>query len=262
MGDLEVFKQSLVAIITGMVALGVTACGGGGEDEEEDEGPEDASGAGIWSGTYRLDGQITSSPMFGLVTEEGDFTLVAVGNATRPARFFFGTGTTNGNSFSANALSYFAPGTTPSSLAGTVTDRSTISGSYSLSGESATFSLTYRNAYERASSFATLSGVYTLTIPASGTTPAGTITVDIATTGSFTYTASVTGCTITGSFTTPHSNRNYYRWTGTSSGCAAGNGAMSGTAYLDDNAAGTNRVLTLLGQNQAQTAALFVVVSK
>lgn len=257
-------KQSLVAVITGMIALGVTACGGGEEDDDEDLGPEDASGAGIWTGTYRLDGQTASHPMFGLVTEEGDFTLVATGDAAtaRPARFFFGTGSTNGNSFSANALSYFAPGKTPSSLAGTITDRSAITGSYSLTGESATFSLTYKSAYERTASFATLSGLYTLTIPAGGTTPAATITVDVATGGSFTYTASSTGCTITGSFTIPHSNRNYYRWTGTAAGCSAGDGPVSGTAYLDDNTTGTNRVLTLLGQNQAQTAALFVVVSK
>jgi hypothetical protein len=258
-----VFKRSLAAIATGMLALGLGACGGGGDDEdEEDEGPDDASGAGIWNGTYRLDGQTATTPMFGLVTEEGDFVLVAAGNTTRLPRTFFGTGTTSGNNFSANAISYGSAGKLPASLAGTVVDRSSIAGSYSITGESATFTLNYGSAYERPASFATLAGVYSVTFAATSTTPASTITVDVGGTGAFTYTSSGTGCTITGSFTIPHANRNYYRWSGTAAGCTGGNGPLNGVAYLGDNGTGQNRTLTVLGQNQAQTAPLVAVVAK
>jgi len=263
-GGFGVFEKNLSAIIVGMIALSLCACGGGGGDDEddEDEGPEDASGAGIWSGTYRLDGQTASIAMFGLVTEEADFVLVAAGNASRLPRVLFGTGTTNGNAFSANALSYQGPNKAPTSLSGTIADRSSINGSYSLTGESASFTLSYSATYDRGASLATLAGIYTTSFPATPTSPATTLTVDVGATGAFSYTNSASGCTITGSFTVPHNNRNYYRWTGTAAGCTAGDGAMSGVAYLGDNTSGQNRTLTQLGQNQAQTAALIVVTSK
>jgi hypothetical protein len=250
------FRKCLVAATTAMISMSLCACVGGGEEEEEDEGPDDASGAGIWAGTYRPDGQSSSAPMFGLVTEEGEFALVATGSASRSSRFFFGTGTTDGDNFSANAVSYSATGKLPASLAGTVVDGSSIDGSYSVTGDSATFTLNYDTAYERNASFATLAGIYTLTAPAT------TLTVDVRSNGSFMYTSSATGCTITGSFTIPHSDRNYYRWSGTASGCSAGDGSLNGLAWLSDTSAGQNRRLTMLGQNQAQTAPLLVSVSK
>ena len=247
--------KNLAATIVGMIAISLSACGGGEEEEEFDDGPDDASGVGIWSGTYRVDGTTTSPPMFGLVTEEGDFVMVVAGPTLRT---FFGTGTTNGNAFSANAISYNGPNKLPSTFSGTVMDGVSLNGSYSLTGESATFSLTYNSSYVRSASFATLAGIYSTTLSGTGTV----LTVDVGATGNFVYSNSTSGCTITGAFTIPHTNRNYYRWTGTAAGCSAGDSPMSGVAYLGDNTAGQNRVLTVLGQNQVQTASLLLILPK
>jgi hypothetical protein len=243
------------AVVTAMVALALISCGGGGDDEDEDDGPdiEDASGAGIWVGTFRIDGQADSAPMVGIVTEEGDFILVANGSGTAD-RMFFGTGTTNGNSFSANALSYNLANSskTPSSLSGTVNDGVSLGGSYSLTGESATYSLQFRSQYNRSASLASVAGVYSL--PANPNNLV--VTVAINSNGALTVNASEpAGCTMNGTVTVPHANRNYYRWSGTFTSCGALNGQHSGVLHLDDTAPGTNNTIRMFGQNQAQTLA-------
>jgi hypothetical protein len=242
------------AVLAAMVAVALASCGGGGDDEDEGfEEDDDASGAGIWVGTFRIDGQADSAPMVGIVAEEGDFILVANGAGTED-RMFFGTGTTNGNSFSANALSYnlVNMSKTPSTLSGTVNDGVSLNGSYSFSGQSATYSLQFRSQYNRAASLATVAGVYSL-----APNPANlVVTVTINSNGTLTMDASQpAGCTMNGTVTVPHANRNYYRWSGTYTTCGALNGQHSGILHLDDTAPGTNNTIRMFGQNQGQTLA-------
>lgn len=257
-------NKKLAAFMVSMLALSFAACGGGGEEDEDDVGgddeEEDASGAGIWSGTFRIDGLGTGQPMGGIVTEEGDFAFATLG--TPNARMHFGMGSTNGNSFTASATSYSAGASVPSSFMGTIVDGVSITGSYSLAGESALFNLAYSSHYVRPASLATLTGTYTLTAPATGSNPATTLTVDVIANGNFVFTNSATGCSISGNFTVPHANRNYYRWTGTAAGCPGGDGSMSGVAYLDDVTAGQSKQLVMFVRHQTQPSAGLIVVTK
>ncbi len=235
-------------VAAALFVLGMSGCsGGGGGDDDEDDGPElpEPSAAGIWSGTYRVDGQAESQSIRGLVTEEGDFMVQSSGPS---ARLFFAVGgDQNGNTFSANALAYSltGPGKTPSTLQGTLVERASLNGSYSLGGESATFTLSYQTAYERPASFATLAGVYSST----------STSVAVDANGSFVLNMS-NGCMMNGSFQVPTPSRNYYRWSGTLSDCDDRNGPATGIAHLEDAAPGTNNRLRMFGQSNAQTFAL------
>lgn len=255
-------NKMLAHFMASLMALSLAGCGGGEEKPATGVGgddDDDASGAGIWAGTYRIDGQGTGQPMGGIVTEEGDFVFATTGTS---ARMHFGSGSTNGNSFTATASSYGPASMVSSSFQGTIADGVSITGSYSLTGESALFNLTYSNIYMRAASLATLTGTYTVTVGASGSNPATTLTVDIIGNGNFVYTNSTSGCSISGNFSVPHANRNYYRWTGTASGCTAGDGAMTGVAYLADVPAGQNRQLVMMGRHATLPVAMVVLVAK
>lgn len=251
-------ERQWFVMLVAMLALGLSGCGGGGdEDDDEDDGPEDASGAGIWYGTYRVDGTTTNSPFRGIVTEEGDLAFISFNPPS--IRQFFGGGNTIGNSFSANAVTYVnLLRSVPAALQGTVIDGTSINGSYSLTGESATFSLQYqRSLYERAASLATIQGVYSLT------TSQGATSVVIEANGAVTITYPVpVGCVLNGTLTVPHSNRNYYRLTGTFSNCGGGNGGTTAIIFLDDAAPGQNNRIILLGQNQAQTISGYLPAQK
>jgi hypothetical protein len=255
-------NRSVLLLTAVMAAMSLSACGGGGGDEEdEDLGPDDASGAGIWLGSYRVDGTTTSLPMRGVVTEEGDYALISF-DGTQSYRQFFGTGTTNGNSFSANAVTYLnVARSVPASLQGTVNDRVSINGSFSMNGQSATFTLAYQSAlYERAASLATLAGSYSATNGATGTVISAVAEASGAIT--LTYSQPV-GCVLAGTVSVPRGNRNYYRMTGTyNAACAPRSGPMTALIYMDDVAPGQNNRMVILGQLQAQTFSEYVPPTK
>lgn len=232
-----------------LIAFSVSACsgGGGGDDDDEDDGPEvpEPSAAGIWTGTYRIDGQTEDQNIRALVTEEGDYILQTSGTA---ARLFIGSGASQtGGSFSANAPAYSltSAGKTPASVQGAIVERVSIAGSYSFTGESAHFTMAYQNAYERPASLATLAGVYS----------ASSTSVAVNADGSFMLSMSA-GCTMNGSFTVPTATRNYYRWSGSLTSCGSSNGPASGIAHLEDAPPGANNRLRMFGQNDAQTFAI------
>lgn len=247
-------KNILAAILMSMLAASLSACGGGGDDEEDDEdaGPPDASGAGLWSGSFRVDGTASSLPMQGIVTEEGDFALLAAGG-----RQFFGTGSTNGNSFSANAVTYlnFAR-SVPASMQGTIVDGQSITGSYSLTNESATFTLNYmRTLYERAASLAILQGSYSAT-HSNGTVVSAVIEANGTLTISYSQPA---GCVLSGTATAPRADRNYYRVVGSyNAACSPRTGPMRALIFLVDVAPGQNNQFIILGQLDAQNFSEYI----
>lgn len=257
-------NKNLAALLASLMAASLVACGGGGGGGDDDPpgggDDEDASGAGIWGGSFRVDGLGTGQPMGGIVTEEGDFAFATVGSTA--VRLHFGTGTTNGKSFTAAAKTYTGSSSVTSSFMGTINDGVSITGSYSFTGESALFNLAYDSTYVRPASLAKLPGTYTLTSAASGSTPATTLTVTVIDSGNFLYINSTSGCTISGDFTVPHANRNYYRWTGIASACPAGDGNMVGVAFLADTSAGQNKQLVMLGRHQTASAAIFLAAAK
>jgi hypothetical protein len=254
-------NRYLLVLTMAMAALGLSACGGGGgDDEDEDDGPADASGAGIWLGTFRLDGTTTSLGLRGIVTEEGDFALLGLApNATRQ---FFGTGSTNGSAFNANAVTYLNNvRSVPASMNGTVVDRSSINGSYALTNESATFTLAYQSAvYERPASLALLQGSYSATHAPTGTVISAVAEANGAITLTYSQPA---GCILSGTVSVPHANRNYYRMAGTyNAACAPRSGPMNALIYMEDVPPGQNNRMVILGQLQAQTFSEYVPPAK
>jgi hypothetical protein len=256
-------RQVLSAIVIGMMMSCLSGCIGGGDDEdedaEEDFGPPDASGAGIWFGTQRIDGETNAYPMLGIVTEEGDYAFYAT-NIESPllSRLFFGTGSTNGNNFSANAVTYLSTGRSlPAAMQGTIIDGVSISGSYSLTDLSATFELAFQPTFLQPASFAVLQGVYS----ASATDGIASIAVTIEANGAITAQYSG-GCMFSGNVRIPHSNRNYYRANVTFSNCGAMDGAASLLMFLNDALSGPNNQLFIFEQHQNQTRAGLLVVRR
>lgn len=231
----------------------VAACGGGDDEDEDDLGeePEDTSGGGIWEGTFRIDGQSESGGAFVLATEEGEFVLVAAGH-----RIIFGSATASGDSFSGTGSSYLLgapPGRQPATIAGTVAADGSLSGSYSVPGESGTFNLAPQDfLYESGASLARLAGVYS--IPPN---PQGfTVTASINSDGVFTINFSTAeGCMLNGTVQVVHPEFNYYRWSGTQSSCnAPTDGPVGGVMYLGDMPPGRDNYVRIFVQTQSQTA--------
>lgn len=252
-------ERCLAAILMCMTAVGLAACGGGGGDDEEsaDEGPPDASGAGIWLGTLKVDGTTTNLPFSGIVTEEGDYALIGASSAGG-SRQFFGQGSTNGNNFTANAVTYLNfVRSVPASMQGTITDRVSINGSYALTNESATFNLAYQAAlYERPASLAVLQGAYSATHTPTGNVISAVIEASGTLTISYTQPA---GCVLSGTVTVPQPTRNYYRVAATyNSACAPRTGPMRALLFMTDVGPGQNNQFVMLGQLDAQTFSEYI----
>jgi hypothetical protein len=183
-----------------------------------------------------------------------------IGLSPGGVRQFFGMGTSNGIAFDTNAVTYLnLVRSVPASMRGTIIDGVSIKGSYSFSGESATFSLSYQGAfYERPASLAILQGSY------SATHPKGTVSAVVEADGTITITyPQPVGCVLSGTVTVPHSNRNYYRVTGTyNAACAPQTGSMRGTIFMLDAAPGQSNVFHLMGQLDAQTFSEYVPAKK
>ena len=150
-----------------VMAVLAAACGGGG-------GTAGATGAvalpaanpgGIWSGTLTVSG--ITRPIIGLVTEDGEGAFYDSANQTI---YRIRGGVASGNDFSAPLKQFVndAEGSVPANgtLSGTVSERNTLAGSFTLPGQTGSFALNYDMAiYEADVSFGHIAGNYRFTIP-------------------------------------------------------------------------------------------------
>jgi hypothetical protein len=222
----------------------LSACGGGGGEDCDDCGPdvEDADPSGVWTGTDARDGD-PSHPAVVIVSESGVFTSASAG------LFLSGQGETDGDSLSATANGYAAPGqlfTNGNSagtftLSGTVEDFTTIDATYSGANESGTLTLTYdEDMSARTASDAVVNGTYTTAQGSTVTVANGSLSLQ---------SGPDPGCTGTGTISWENSGKNVYDWTLTMSGCTATpNGSGSGVAILADSATGQSDLLVMGGE--------------
>jgi hypothetical protein len=240
-------------LLAASLALLAACSGGGDDDEDEPEPPEDADATGVWSGTYAG----TPGRMNVIVAPDGSFAGII--NPLNPpgsnARLIVGTGTTTQNAINATGTAYALQGVAfpngsfvvPLTVsAGSVTERTSLTGNFSAGGETATFSLSFLPASTRTPSFATLAGVYSLYPPP----PNGTLqaTMTVRTDGSVTFNHS-NGCVGSGTFTIIDPAWNIYRWSLAITSCASpvADHSASGLAALVDAAGGTSNLLTMTG---------------
>lgn len=227
-----------------LVAVTLGACGGGGGGGGTPGSaavPTDATG--IWEGTSNTSGLILN--FAGVVAENGE------------SRFFDDNGTqyiVNNISGNDGSISLrftavaqfgfmFLDGSTVTNgtMTGTVVERTSINGSYSVAtGEAGTISLTYNPLYERDSSFTKLSGSW----DESGY---GIMTVDPD--GSF-FEQDMFGCVYDGQASIIDSAYNVYDLTMTVSLCGAdANGVYSGLGILTDYTVADDLLIVQMNSN-------------
>ena len=237
-------RRRLLGVVS--VSIVLAACGGGGGDDGGDGGSgiDDEDATGIWAGTLKPDGE-AQVPAFVVAVPDGSFALMAPGQA-----FLYGTGSTDGDSFTADATGYaftgatFANGSTSGSftLTGTVFEEDSLTGSYSGAGESGTIAMDFdATRTNRAASLSLVAGSYSATVGTASTSLSvnnGALTFN-ATTG--------TNCVGNGTIRLADtSSRNLYQWTMTLTGCPS-NGQFEGVAFLADVGGGSNNQLLMLG---------------
>lgn len=210
--------------------LGLSACGGGGGGGDPTT-PTPTNAGGVWEGT-------TFNTNFGL-------TFATIGIVTEnngEARFINEQGQqfvlsamsgTNGN-FNATVTAIAAPGTTflngsttaTGTLTGTVVERSSISGNWSLdTGESGTLTLGYDNVYERTSNLNKTAGSWSDSF--------GTVfTVDGS--GNL-FAQDQFGCVYNGNIAIINPTYNAYRVSMTIANCFEMDGSYGGLGVLGDD---------------------------
>lgn len=208
--------------------LTLTACGGGGggdnsdtADASSDSSPEvtPASPDGIWHGTFTEAG--TTYDLNAIVYDNYLYAYSTSGNTLYEGKVFL-----SGENLSGTINVYQING----GFVGTNTVSGTVVTGKSISGrtqDNTTFSLTYDNDYERASSLNTVSGIWSIT--EGNYTETITIQADGTLDGSNTN-----GCAYTGSVSVPDSKINVYKIVITASLCGIYNGTYTGLGSLDD----------------------------
>ncbi len=152
------------ALVAGMVFVVVSACGGGGGGGSVNVPPPvtppitDADPGGIWGGTASY-ADVTFEELVGITTSDGRFTLISL-DTFGPDTFgqYIGTASMAGAEFTGSGSAYADSGATwdngstvmDISITATVSERSTLSGSWTTSsGEVVFFDLDYDSTYER-----------------------------------------------------------------------------------------------------------------
>jgi hypothetical protein len=212
-------------------SLFLSACGGGGGDGSTSSPPppppEPTNAGGIWGGTASSDGQTID--LAGVVTEDGEGRFVAENGIQYVFDEVKGVGGDVELDFIAIVPSggTFQDGSTVTTgtLTGTVAERSSLSGDYSLAtGETGTVSMTYDALYERDSSLDKLTGNWDEEF--------GVVTFDPD--GSF-FEQDSFGCVYDGQASIVDPDFNVYALTMTVSSCGAGvDGDYSGLGIMTD----------------------------
>tara|TARA_R110002072_G_C7958528_1_gene533739 strand:- start:1117 stop:1839 length:723 start_codon:yes stop_codon:yes gene_type:complete len=227
-------KLKLFSLSSTLVLL--TACGGsGGSSSTENEL------GGIWTGTVTLT-DTTELGAIGLASEAGKIFFLSGGDLS------IGNVATSGTNFTGSLIEYYADGgnSASGSISGTFAARTSLTGSATFNSvQTSTFSFNYESIHERDSSFATISGTYSLTD--GGYTETYTVDADGLITGSDTD-----GCVFNGQISLPDTNYNIYGVNITASNCGDANGVYSGLAALvDDTTTNDTLIIGAKGTNYA-----------
>lgn len=247
-------KRALRALLLMLCASALLACSGGGGDDEEDEDeldlPEDADATGLYNGTIVLGG--VTRNMTVAVAPNGEFNGLIAATAGNPnQRFLLGSGSANGNAFTASGTAFasiggeFPAGGIVASISitsGVITEHVQLTGSYAAGGESGSFTLSYNSGLtNRGASLARLAGTYS-TLP-----PQPAATVSVQNTGAFTF-ANAGGCNGTGNFTIQDPSVNVYSFTIDVTCVSTPPYTARGLTVLDDApTGGSNNMLVMFG---------------
>jgi len=217
------FSSFLVVTFTSVVLAG---CGGGsgGSSAPASTPIIDSAVGGIWEGTTTLtDG--TKYETAGFITEEGELRFITEDGAQQ-----VGTISSTGSAINASITEYTAiSAPTSGTVTGTINSRNTLTGSAKFGGvTTSTFDFKYDPIYDRGSSLAVVSGIYSDTDGA-GYTETYTIDSDGIITGSDTD-----GCVFGGAVSILNSNYNMYRVELSVSNCADLDGLYKGLGALSD----------------------------
>jgi hypothetical protein len=200
---------------------------------------------GFYTGIYR----VTSGPLLGrfgtaelIVSEDGEMKGVTIDPATTSTVSSLFTAQAIPNStlqYSFAGTIYAATGyvlasggtVSPIAIAGAVSPKSFIAGTFSLSGESGEYYAAYQaSVYERASSLSLLSGTWTIRSVSNGSAVG---TLQVGSLGTFTG-SDISGCIYSGTISTISSAYNAYRINLSVSNCGLYSGAYEGLGGLFD----------------------------
>lgn len=232
--------------INGFTLAMLAACGGGGS------GASVNTAEGIWQGPSSTGANVTVA-----ILENGEsWGGATVGNTLVSP--LAGTANGNGTAFSATGSEFYFSSNTvgTGTMTGTVTQKQRIQATSSTGGS---VNLTYNSYYDQAVTAADISGSYTL----SGRTARYSIpsmTLTIGSTGNFTVFDN--GCTTTGTATPRASGKAIINVSATGTGnCILGSGVtLNGIAVLDKTT--TPKTLTFIALNSAKTDGLVLIGQK
>jgi hypothetical protein len=249
------FLRVLRALLAGLSVLSLAACHGGGDDDEEPAlggVAEDADATGIWAGSVTIAGATRTFRV--VVAPNGDFTasIFPTTPTSGNGRTIIGSGDTSGTALTASGTAFAPPtGLFPNGNAiaqvsvtnGSVTEGSTMSGTYSAGGESGPFTLTYQTALtSRGALLSRVAGTYSLFPPPTSGLNA---VLTVQSTGIADFQAS-TGCVGNGSLGILDPAVNIYSVSFTLANCGGPTYTATGLAVLDDGPnGGANNMLAL-----------------
>ncbi len=248
--------QLLIALFLLVDFLSLFSCGGGGSGSHSSSTAQpqsvSQSASGIWTGNV-LSPKFGNTSVTGIVSQTDEVFFISEQGAQH-----HGQVTVSGSSFSGSLTSYapigfrFPDGSsvTTTTVSGTVTTKSSLTGNYNGGGDSGTFSLSYSSLYDRQSSLALVAGNWRAID--------GSATFSFSSSGQITG-SDVDGCTYTGQISVINQNFNAYKVTVTIAACGSFNGSYSGLAALSDTSASND---TLTGGVSNSTLSIVTVLRK
>lgn len=193
--------------------------------------PQEAA-CGIWNGTFTSSAGYGSSTVLGMIAPNNEIHFVSSSAAQ-----FNGTGSVWGASVTANLNAFAGPDMTfPNgsnygqvTMNGTVSPKSSLTGTYSGVGDWGTFSLTYDPDYDRGASLNTIAGNWLASDPSGYR-----LTMTIGANGAFSG-SDTNGCTFSGTAAVMNRLYNAYSVTMTLANCGALNGYYTGLGAVGDD---------------------------
>lgn len=222
-------------ILLAVIVIGCGSGGAGGDQAQNTNAGPAQSPAGIWKGSFTSNVQNKTYNIFGIVSESNLIRFINLGTFAQ----YGGNINVSGNSFSSTLRAYAPIGSTTFLdgsqvgnvvINGTISEKSSMSGTYSGVGDSGSFALSYNQSlYERTSSLPLVTGTWETTI--SGYNSTNTITID---SNGKIQGNSTSGCTYSGNINLINSAYNTYAVNLTIGNCGSENGIYNGLASLSD----------------------------
>lgn len=217
---MNIIIRNSLRILGLVVIVGLTSCGGGG-DGGGDESSASVSANGFWEGSFTEDGEGTFH-VEGLLYNG---RIIAVSESAGVV--YDGSYTLSGNNLSGNLTVYRISGSVigTATISGTVTEKSSISASFSTSvGSKGTISLSFNSLYNRDSSLSLIAGFWDSTIGAA-------LTIVIENDGTF-FGQDSDGCVLSGEISILDAEYNLYDVNLSVASCGVSNGSYDGFATL------------------------------